>query len=291
MGKASRKKYGTKENAQPIPLRAAPNWILFGLALVGMGLTAYLTFSTWKGQSLAGCAAGSGCDVVLSSQWSRLFGLPTSLWGFLAYGALAAAAFVKRADVHWKLAWGISLFGFLFSVYLTVIALAQLKSACPYCLSSLVLMTAILGVTTYQRPAALDKFSWTSWIVKTVPAALVLILFAHLNFAGVLSGGGAADEDSSLGALAQHLAKIDAKFYGASWCPHCKDQKKMFGAAAERLPYVECSPQGPSGPQAPICRTMNIKGYPTWIINGRRFEGVLTTQDLAQYSGFQGKVQ
>lgn len=290
MGKAARKKkYGASESAQPIPLRTAPNWILFGLALVGMGLTAYLTISTWKGQSLAGCTAGSGCDAVLGSQWSRLFGLPTSFWGFLAYAALAAIAFIKRADVHWKLGWIVSLFGVLFSVYLTGVSLVELKAACPYCLSSLILMVTILGVIIYQRPAGLAVFSWTPWLLKTVSAGLVFVLFMHLYYAGI--GSNAAVDDPQLRALAQHLAKIDAKFYGASWCPHCKEQKKMFGADADRLPYVECSLQGTGGPQAPICRTMNIQSYPTWIINGRRHEGVLMPEELAKLSGFEEPVR
>jgi uncharacterized membrane protein/glutaredoxin len=289
LGKASRKKYGTKEKVQQAPLRSTPNWILLSLALVGMGLTAYLTFYTWKGQALAGCTAGSGCDVVLGSQWSRLFGLPTSLWGFLAYAALAAIAFIKSADVHWKLGWIASLFGVLYSVYLTGVSLVELKAACPYCLSSLILMVTILGVIIYQRPAGRAVFSWTPWLLKTVSAGLVFVLFIHLYYAGI--GSNAAVEDPQLRALAQHLAKTDAKFYGASWCPHCKEQKKMFGAAADRLPYVECSLQGPGGPQAPICKTMNIQSYPTWIINGRRHEGVLMPEELAKLSGFEGTVR
>jgi uncharacterized membrane protein/glutaredoxin len=290
LGKAARKKkYGARQSAQPIPIRTAPNWILLSLALVGMGLTAYLTFSTWKGETLAGCTEGSGCDVVLGSQWSRLFGLPTSLWGFLAYAALAAIAFIKRADVHWKLAWIVSLFGVLYSVYLTGVSLVELKAACPYCLSSLILMVTILGVIIYQRPAGLAVFSWTPWLLKTISAGLVFVLFIHLYYAGI--GSNAAVEDPQLRALAQHLAKIDAKFYGASWCPHCKEQKKMFGAATDRLPYVECSLQGPGGPQAPICKTMNIQSYPTWIINGRRHEGVLMPEELAKLSGFEGPVR
>lgn len=290
MGKAARKKkYGVRESAQPIPIRISPNWILLSLALIGMGLAGYLTFTAWKGQAVAFCAAGSACDAVLGSQWSRLFGLPTSFWGFLAYVALAAIAFIKRADFHWKLAWIVSLFGVLYSVYLTGVSLVELKAACPYCLSSLILMVTILGVIIYQRPAGLAVFSWTPWLLKTVSAGLVFVLFIHLYYAGI--GSSTGGDDPQLRALAQHLAKIDAKFYGASWCPHCKEQKKIFGASADRLPYVECSLQGPRGPQAPICKTMNIQSYPTWIVNGRRHEGVLMPEELAKLSGFEGPVR
>jgi glutaredoxin len=84
------------------------------------------------------------------------------------------------------------------------------------------------------------------------------------------------------------LAKTDAKFYGASWCPHCTQQKTIFGSSASRLPYIECSPAGRKGPEATVCKKLNIRTYPTWIINGQRREGILTAEDLAQYSGFEG---
>jgi len=32
----------------------------------------------------------------------------------------------------------------------------------------------------------------------------------------------------------------------------------------------------------------NIKSYPTWIINGSRFTGVLSLADLARHSRFTG---
>ncbi|MFM7713642.1 MAG: hypothetical protein ACKO7A_13315, partial [Microcystis sp.] len=33
-------------------------------------------------------------------------------------------------------------------------------------------------------------------------------------------------------ALAKHLKAIGAKEYGAFWCPHCYDQKQLFGKEA-----------------------------------------------------------
>jgi uncharacterized membrane protein len=291
LSKASKKKtYGSREAARPLPPRDSPNWLLLGPALIGMGLAGYLTFSAWKGQSVAFCTAGSACDVVLGSQWSMLFGLPTSLWGFFAYASLAGIAFVKRADLHWKLAWVVSLFGVLYSVYLTGISLIQLQSACPYCLTSLVLMSAILGITVYQRPEGLAKFSWTPWLLKTLSAGFLLVLALHLHYAGFW-GNTAQSSNPGLRALADHLTKTDAKFYGASWCPACQEQKKRFGADADRLPYVECSPRGRGSPLAAVCRNMNIQGYPTWIINGRRFGGLLTPEELAKHSGFQGALR
>jgi uncharacterized membrane protein/glutaredoxin len=283
MAKTARKKIphgqATKE-----PLRSAPNWPLLAIAFAGMALTAYLTVSAWRGQALAGCAAGSVCDAVLGSQWGKLFGLPTSFWGFLTYAALASIAFIKRSWLHWKAAFVVAFSGLLYSVYLTSISLLVLHAACPYCLTSLALMAATFALTVYQRPGDLPRFSWTPWILTTLSGAAVVILLLHLHYTGVFDTQ--STSDPKLAALADHLTAMNAKFYGASWCPHCKDQKRMFGAVADRLPYVECSPDGPRGAEAPVCHQMQIVGYPTWIINGRRYEGVLGPEELARLSGF-----
>jgi hypothetical protein len=75
--------------------------------------------------------------------------------------------------------------------------------------------------------------------------------------------------------------------YGAYWCPHCQQQKEFFGQSANRLPYIECSPNGQGTPQAAECRDAHIEVYPTWIINGKRTEEVMTLKQLADASGFQ----
>src|ERR1051325_4661822 len=141
-------------------VRSTPNWPLLALSIVGMLLTAYLTWAKFSGGALQGCAGGGGCGGVLSSRWATLLGLPTSLWGFLGYAALAAIAFVRRADRQWSLAWTVALVGVCYSPYLTVVSLTMLQSACPYCLTSLALMTSILAVVIAQRPTEMAQRSW-----------------------------------------------------------------------------------------------------------------------------------
>lgn len=63
--------------------------------------------------------------------------------------------------------------------------------------------------------------------------------------------------------FAQCLKEKGAVFYGAFWCPHCQATKRMFGSAAQYLPYVECStPDGQS--QLQVCKDKGIQTYPTW---------------------------
>jgi uncharacterized membrane protein len=268
------------------PMRTAPNWALLVLSILGILLASYLTWTDWVGSHVKGCAVGSSCDIVLSSSWARLLGFPTAFWGLLAYVTLAATAFIKRADQHWWAAWGISLFGVLYSAYLTTVSLTILHAACPYCLTSLVLMTSIFVLVTYQRPAVFDSFSWPRWLTKTVPIAAAVILILHLNYTGVL-GEAPAPEDPEARALAIHLSESGAKMYGAFWCPHCQQQKSIFGPSASRLPYIECSPNGQGSPQADVCKAEHIQSYPTWVINGKHIEEVLSLKQLAEDTGFQ----
>lgn len=291
MGKRAQAKREATATAKPTveapPLRTSPNWPLLALSVLGILLSSYLTWTAFKGLSVKGCGVGSACDIVLNSPWATLLGVPTSFWGLSAYVLLAAIAFVKRADRHWQYAWIVSFSGILYSVYLTTVSMTVLHAACPYCLTSLALMTSIFVLVTWQRPDTLKDFSWSNWLLRTVPVPAAAILLLHLNYTGVL-GPSPQAEDPLARALAEHLTQKGVRFYGAQWCPHCQAQKKMFGVAAKRLPYVECSPDGgPGTPLAPICKELDIKEYPTWIIDGKRYEGELNMKQLADATGFK----
>ena len=263
-----------------------PNWPVLALSLIGVALAGYLSWTSWSGGSVQGCSAGSGCDLVLSSRWATLMGVPTAFWGLLTYLALAATSMLASAERRWRLAWTLSFFGVLYSAYLTTVSVTLLGATCPYCLTSLALMAAIFAVVTFQRPGAIPGFSWQRWLRIRGPVAVGIIAFLHLNYIGLV-GKPPAVEDPTLRALAVHLAESGAKMYGADWCPHCQDQKALFGAAAKRLPYIECS-MGPrqGSPQTAECREARINTYPTWEIAGKRYEEVLSPLRLAELTGF-----
>lgn len=90
-----------------------------------------------------------------------------------------------------------------------------------------------------------------------------------------------------LDTFAQCLKDKGAIFYGAFWCPHCQNQKAMFGKSEKFLPYVECStPDGKS--QLQICQDKKIGGYPTWeFVDGSRESGEVPLEKLAQKTACQ----
>jgi hypothetical protein len=84
--------------------------------------------------------------------------------------------------------------------------------------------------------------------------------------------------------FAKCLSQSGAKMYGAYWCPHCEDQKQMFGNSWQYVKYIECSLPNRGG-QNEVCDQADIKAYPTWEFgDGSRQTGTLTPLQLSQLS-------
>lgn len=104
------------------------------------------------------------------------------------------------------------------------------------------------------------------------------------GFLLVLVIGAGCGEKVNYDDFAKCLTDSGVKMYGAYWCSHCQNQKKMFGNSWEYINYVECSLPNRVG-QTEECRETGIKGYPTWEFqDGKRIEGKLSFEQLSQYS-------
>jgi parvulin-like peptidyl-prolyl isomerase len=89
----------------------------------------------------------------------------------------------------------------------------------------------------------------------------------------------------SLDKFAQCLTDKGAKFYGASWCPHCENQKAMFGESLAYVTYVECAEKDNPQVQTKECTDAGITGYPTWTIGSKSYPGEQTIDTLARLTG------
>lgn len=111
---------------------------------------------------------------------------------------------------------------------------------------------------------------YISWIV-TIGAAVIII-------AGIVWY---SSKPGQYDTFATCIADSGAKFYGAFWCPHCQDQKALFGKSASKLPYIECSLPSGNG-QTAECKDAGIESYPTWESpSGERKTGVFSFQELS----------
>ena len=107
---------------------------------------------------------------------------------------------------------------------------------------------------------------------------VIFFLLALMVIAGC-SGPGKYDT------LSKCMTEKDVKFYGAFWCPHCANQKEMFGPSIQYVNYIECSTPDKKG-QTEACIAAGIKVYPTWELqNGTRIEGELKPEQLSRMTG------
>lgn len=274
--------------ATAAPARAHPldNWLL-GVAAAGIVLTAYLTFIAWFGKLPAFCGAESQCDLVQQSRWARLLGVPIALWGLATYALLAR--FLWRLRTHagaWRGALLVAAVGAAVSWYLTSVSVLVIEATCVYCLGSFALMNAALVLVLLRRPAQVAEHAWRRSLPAPAGAAVVSVLALFVYFSGFLDPA-TGPEKPYLKGLAVHLSESGARFYGAYWCPSCQQQKDLFEASVKRLPYVECTPNGRKGVRNFDCVANDVNEYPTWVIGGRRYTGVLPVAQLAALSGYR----
>lgn len=90
------------------------------------------------------------------------------------------------------------------------------------------------------------------------------------------------NKPGKLDAFASCIKDSGAIFYGAFWCPHCQNQKALFGSSAKLLPYLECSTPDGRG-QLPVCTDAGVTGYPTWVFaDGSREGGEVSLERLSE---------
>lgn len=276
--------------------------MIVALALIGTVLTSYLTVTHFLGNAPALCTEGSGvgCDAVLNSEYAKIFGVPLTIFGALGYLTLGSLAsipmLVKSENLKLKenltkqtafLLFLVSTATLIFSGYLMYLLAFVIRDVngqstfCLYCVSSAIAITSIwllnlLGHDWEDR----GRLFFSSLIV----GAILLT-----GTVGIYSSQGQlmAQSQTFAGKLAQHLRVSGAKMYGAYWCPHCQDQKKLFGTATKQVPYIECDPRGEK-PQTKLCQEKGIKGFPTWEISGKLYEGLRSLDDLANLAGYKG---
>ena len=88
--------------------------------------------------------------------------------------------------------------------------------------------------------------------------------------------------------FATGLAESGAKMYGAWWCPHCNEQKQMFGKSWEIIKdegvYIECANADRSFNE--VCKSQGIDSVPVWKFpDGSELRGRQSFYALAEKTG------
>jgi hypothetical protein len=134
--------------------------------------------------------------------------------------------------------------------------------------------------TKEGRPTVvLSKFRRRRWRCRPAHMALLIAVF----FAFSPSAG--STKSDKLDRFAKCLAEKKATMYGSFLCPHCDDQKKLFGSSFQYVPYVECSERGSRQMTFP-CMVAHIRFTPTWIFeDGERRVGLQPLKGLSEKTG------
>ncbi|MCX6371426.1 MAG: vitamin K epoxide reductase family protein [Solirubrobacterales bacterium] len=122
------------------------------LTIVGIAIAAYLTYVHYAGIEAA-CSTG-GCEVVQTSEWADVYGLPVAVLGLIGYISILGSLLVLRGDAQLFVSAALSLVGFLYSGYLTYQELFTIKAICQWCVGSAVILTLLAIVTLWRLLAS-----------------------------------------------------------------------------------------------------------------------------------------
>jgi uncharacterized membrane protein len=128
--------------------------IITGLTILGLLVSIWMTiYKVTNNQSM--CIGSTGCGVVNASLYSEINGIPVAAIGVVGYlSILALLYFETRAGFFQRhggmLLFGVTLVGFLFTVWLVYVEVALLDAYCPFCITSQIVMTLIFILTVIR---------------------------------------------------------------------------------------------------------------------------------------------
>ncbi len=283
------------------------------LSTVGVIDTGSITLNKWGFIGSLNCLGGlGGCDKVLNSPWAIVFqtnnfSIPLSLIGLTSYLLILLMAIFplipilknQKNNISKATWWGsfyISTSSFVFSLILISIMIFKIKAFCFFCLLSCLLSLSILLLNLFGGGwEDYGKLFFRGFLMS------VAVLMAGLIWSSSVNPSSKEVSNNNQGRppaviarsspekikLAEHLTKEGAVMYNAYWCPHCHDQKEMFGKeASEKLNLVECAKDGFKNKRE-LCEAKGITGFPSWEINGSIDSGVKSLEELAELSNYK----
>ena len=145
-----------------VPARSLPAslpWVALAvLSLPGTAVSTYLTYSHYADEPTV-CVGIGSCELVQTSEYSEIAGVPVALMGLLYFVAVALLAIARLLKLPWALDWGrpavftMAIGGTAFVSYLTAVELFVLEAICPWCVSVAVMTAISLGLAVWARAA------------------------------------------------------------------------------------------------------------------------------------------
>src|SRR5262245_23867390 len=133
-----------------------PAYAMLALALIGIAAALYVAHGNYTGQSLW-CPILDGCNAVVNSPYSRVFGVPKSYFGFIYFLYMFALAVRLVLD---PFAQSLPLRAILYaamravsSMYFIYLQVRFIRELCSYCLSSAVVSVLLVFAALWHFQA------------------------------------------------------------------------------------------------------------------------------------------
>ena len=128
--------------------------VIVGLTVLGLLVSIYMTIYKFTDNE-AMCVGSGGCSVVNASRYSEVQGIPVAVLGVVGYLAILAILYLETRpgffqDNGGMILFGLTLVGFLFTVWLVYVEVALIKAYCPFCITSQITMTIIFVLTVIR---------------------------------------------------------------------------------------------------------------------------------------------
>jgi protein-disulfide isomerase/uncharacterized membrane protein len=185
--------------------------LTIGLALIGLAISATIASVHAKLESSQGytsfCNVNEtvNCDLVLSSEYAYLFGVPVAWWALLAYVAVAACAVVAmrapRATRRRQAAGALfvmAILGTVFSAYLAYVALFVLEAVCLLCSGlylvqvGLIVSSALLWNAVGRRTSKAGAVE-EAWPSRFLVGGAVAVVVGFIAISFWEASGGSAE--------------------------------------------------------------------------------------------------
>jgi uncharacterized membrane protein len=125
--------------------------LTIALTVIGLLVAIYMTiYAITSNDNM--CIGSQDCSVVNASRYSKIeiagFKIPVAVLGVACYAAILAVLLLEQrmgflAQNGTLVFFGLSLMGFLFTLYLIYVEVALIRAYCPFCIASQAAMTLI----------------------------------------------------------------------------------------------------------------------------------------------------
>lgn len=128
--------------------------VTIALAIIGLFVSIYMTiYKVTSNEAM--CIGSTGCSEVNASRYSEINGIPVAVLGVIGYATILALLFLENRLSFFQeygslIFFGVSLMGFLFTLYLVYLEVALIKAYCPFCLASQAVMIVIFIISVIR---------------------------------------------------------------------------------------------------------------------------------------------